>query len=152
MPNIVIKTEDPGEDDVRALIAEGDAYFAARYPAESNHLLDIETLRGPAVWFFVARQNGKALGCGALARHEAGFGELKRMFVSSDARGLGLGRRLLGALEGQARALGIDCIRLETGIRQTEALALYRNAGYRDIGPFADYQLDPLSRFMEKSL
>jgi len=88
----------------------------------------------------------------ALRIDATGYGELKRMFVAPAARGLGLGRRLLDRIERQARWEGLDCLRLETGIHQPEALELYRSAGYTPREPFGDYAPDPLSVFMEKRL
>jgi putative acetyltransferase len=102
--------------------------------------------------FFVARQAGQAVGCGAIRIDPAGYGEVKRMFVSTEARGLKLGRRILDRIEEEARREGLACLRLETGIHQPEALALYRSAGYAERGAFGAYAPDPLSVFMEKIL
>ena len=77
---------------------------------------------------------------------------MKRMFVRVEARGIGLGRRLLNALEDVARHRSITRISLETGIKQSEAIGLYRACGYQDCPPFGDYKDDPLSLFMTKSL
>ena len=74
------------------------------------------------------------------------------MFVSPLARGQNIGRRLLQRLEAIAIDKGIPLLRLETGINQPEALALYRSAGFVEIGPFGKYGPDPLSLFMEKPL
>ncbi len=128
--------------------------MTARYPAESNHLLPIDALARPNVRFFVARRAGALVGCAALVVDEngaAGEAELKRMYVEPTARGLGIGRRLLHAIEDTARAEGVAVIRFETGIHQAEALGLYRDAGYRDRGPFGAYTADPNSVFMEKT-
>ena len=81
-----------------------------------------------------------------------GWAEIKRMFVSPAARGRKVGRLLLERLEAIARQKGITALRLETGIRQPEALALYRSAGFQEIEPFGDYRPDPLSLFMEKTI
>lgn len=152
MTDITIALESPRQDDVARLIQELDAYQSSLYPAESNHLLDIDTLAAPSIRFFVARRGGDALGCGALRIDAAGYGEVKRMFVLPTARGMRLGRLILRRLEDQARREGLGCVRLETGIHQAEALALYRAAGYVERGPFGEYGPDPLSVFMEKGL
>ena len=152
MTSIVIALESPRQDDVIRLIDELDRYQESLYPPESNHLLDLDTLAAPDVRFFVARRCGEALGCGALRIDPAGYAEVKRMFVAPAARGLKLGQRILDRLEEQARREGFACVRLETGIHQAAALALYRGAGYVERGPFGDYQPDPLSVFMEKAL
>jgi putative acetyltransferase len=149
---VTIARESPRQSEVVGLVAALDAYMAALYPAESNHLLDIEALDVPGVRFFVARVDGEAVGCGALRVDPAGYGELKRMYVDPAARGRKLGRTILERLEAEARSEGLACVRLETGIHQPEALALYRSAGYREIAPFGDYHPDPLSLFLEKRL
>ena len=149
---VAIDPETPRQPDVARLIGELDAYFARLYPPESNHLLDIEALCAPAIRFFVARLDGEALGCGALRVDPAGYGEVKRMYVVPAARGRKLGRSILLRIEREARASGLACLRLETGIHQSEALALYRSAGYRERGPFGDYRPDSLSIFMERDL
>jgi putative acetyltransferase len=148
----VLRIESPRQADVERLLAALDAYQSALYPPESNHLLDVAALAAPSVRFFVARREGRALGCGALRIDAAGYGELKRMFVSPEARGYRLGRLLLDRIEEEARREGLACLRLETGIHQPEALGLYRSAGYVEREAFGEYRPDPLSVFMEKSL
>lgn len=150
--DVTLEIESPRQADVEGLLAALDAYQAALYPAESNHFLDVEALAAPNVRFFVARRGGQALGCGALRIDAAGYGELKRMFVRPEARGLRLGRRILDRIEEEARRERLRCLRLETGIHQPEALGLYRAAGYEERDAFGEYKPDPLSVFMEKSL
>ena len=147
-----ITPESPRQDAVLDLIRQSDAYAASLYPAESNHMLDLAALERPGVRFFVARRDGRAVGCGALVLGPDGQAELKRMFVDPATRGLKVGRDLLARIEDEARGLGVTLIQLETGIRQPEAIGLYRRFGYRDRGPFGDYGPDPLSVFMEKAL
>ena len=152
MTDFSIKPEDPGQLEILALLADGEAYGAALYPAESNHYLPLEALRGDNVLFLVARDtDGNAVGTAALASN-GDWAEIKRMWVSPAARGQGLSRRLLAALESHARAEGIVVIRLETGIHNTEALGLYARTGYLERDAFAPYGPDPLSIFMEKRL
>ncbi|WP_244422095.1 GNAT family N-acetyltransferase [Bradyrhizobium sp. ORS 285] len=81
-----------------------------------------------------------------------GHAEIKRLFVREAARGCGLGRKLVTALEDEARTRGIDRISLEVGIRQPQAIQLYRSFGYQDCGPFGPYRADPLSLFMTRQL
>jgi putative acetyltransferase len=149
---VVIAVESPRQGDVVRLIDALDAYQASLYPAESNHLLDLDALTSPSIRFFVARRGGEALGCGALRIDASGYGEVKRMFVLPAARGIDLGRRILARLEEEARSERLSCLRLETGIHQPAALSLYRAAGFVERDPFGDYRPDPLSVFMEKSL
>jgi len=149
---VSIGPEDPRRPDVRRLIAESDAYMQALYPPESNHLVDVDALAAADTVFLVARRNGELLGSIAFRVIAPGHAELKRMFVRVEARGIGLGRRLLEALEDAARRQNIDRISLETGIRQREAIGLYRASGYQDCPPFGTYTPDPLSLFMTKRL
>jgi putative acetyltransferase len=154
MSDYLIATADPRRPDAAALVRELDRHMADLYPAESNHLLDLDALAAPDVRFLIARRagDGRAVGCAALKLHGEGYGEVKRMFVAPSERGLGLGRRLLERVEAEARAAGLGLLRLETGVAQPEALGLYRAAGYRERGPFGGYGPDPLSVFMEKAL
>jgi len=147
-----IQVENPDQPEVHALLEASDAYHAQLYPAESNHILDLGELSRPQVTFIVARLDGRAVGCGAVVKCPEGWAEIKRMFVLPTARGHQIGRRLLEALQAIAVDQRIELLRLETGIRQPEALGLYRSTGFSEIGPFGQYRLDPLSVFMEKRL
>ena len=102
--------------------------------------------------FLVGRIDGEAVACGGLARYDEATGEIRRMYVVPAARGRGLSRRVLAALEDEARALGYSFVRLETGNLQAAAVGLYVSAGFQPIpryGPFAD---DPKSVCFEKRL
>ena len=147
-----VSRETPRQDDVVTLIRQSDALMQSLYPAESNHLVDIDSLAAPHVHFFVAREHGRALGCGAFVLGKAGQAEMKRVFVAPAARGKGIARVLMASLEREAAALGVTLMQLETGIKQPEAIALYRKFGYAERGPFGNYKSDPLSLFMEKRL
>jgi putative acetyltransferase len=152
MDDFTIVADDPAQPDVRRLIEDLDTFLVSLYPPESNHLLPIDALRQANVTFLTARLRKQVVGCGALVDHDGEYGELKRMFVSPNYRGLKIGRRILEELEGRARALGLPVIRLETGIAQHNALALYERAGYQRIGAFGDFYDDPLCVYMEKHL
>lgn len=162
MPNVAITEESPRQDEVITLINELDAYLSSLYPAESNTLLAIDALEAPSIRFFVARRSGTLVGCGAMSIHElaAGsaadgidrYGEVKRMYVHPNVRGMQIGRRLLERIEDEARQRTLPCLRLEAGIYQPEALSLYQRQGFRDRGPFGEFQKNPHSVFMEKSL
>lgn len=153
MQDIVIAPENPRQDDVAAAIAALDTFHNGMYPPEANHILDLDALCGPDVNFLVARRGGEVLGIGALwLREDEGFGEVKRMFVKAEARGLGLGHKLLATIESLARGQGLTKLMLETGTLNTDALKLYARAGFTKRGPFADYPDHPASVFMEKPL
>ena len=156
MPSPQIAIEDPDQPEIHALLEEADHYYAALYPPEENHLLDITSLKANGTAFLVARLEGRVLGYGAVMKRgndsEGAWGEVKRMFVAPAARGKRIGKALLEALESYARRQGIKCLRLETGNRQPEALGLYRAAGFRNIDPFDGYGPSDYSLFMEKRL
>ena len=152
IPMIQIGIEDPRQAEVEALITALDDYSNALYPPDSNHLLDIASLAKPDVVFFVARQDGKAIGCGAFRLLDKRHGEIKRMYVPHEARGRGLGRAVLATIETEAKRRGVRRLSLETGIHNHEALNLYRRAGYEDCPAFGPYKSDPLSLFMTKEL
>lgn len=150
--SITIAVEPPRQESVIRLLELSDAYAQSLYPPESNHLLDMASLEKSSVTFFVARNDGVICGCCALVEAGDGTAEIKRMFVDPAARGLRIASRLMDALEDRARAGRLSALRLETGIKQPEAIALYRKYGYVEIGSFGNYQPDPLSLFMEKRL
>ena len=103
--------------------------------------------------FLVLRDDDdRAVGCGGIARFDDTRGEVKRMYVVPEARGRGLGRRLLEELEGEARRLGYACVVLETGDRQQEAVGLYESTGYERIPCYPPYDLRELSICYEKRL
>ena len=144
--------ETPDQPDVRALIAELDAYLYSVYPAESVYALDIASLCAPNVSFAVLRDAaGVPAGCGAIVMQPA-YGEIKRVYVRPQMRGQGLARRLMEALEAKALENGCRTFMLETGPAQAEALVFYERLGYRRRGAFGDYPDDPFSVFMEKRL
>lgn len=150
-----IAPEVPTNREVLALIAASDRYHAALYPAQSNHLVPPAAFMGSGRLFLVGRHNGVAVATGALiiADNEGvPWGEIKRMFLSPEMRGRGLGRLMLDSLEALARHHGLQYLKLETGIYQPEAITLYRTHGYDVIAPFGTYQEDPLSLFMAKQL
>ena len=149
---IEIRSLDPRSKNARELIEELDDYQFSLYPAESNHLEPIAELSKPHVQFIGAFREDILLGCGAIKFVDAEYGEIKRMFVRSEARGLGVGREILRALEKTAEREGLQLIRLETGVLQTTAIRLYERSGYRRREPFGRYSHDPWSLFMEKRL
>jgi GNAT superfamily N-acetyltransferase len=103
--------------------------------------------------FLVLRDDGdRAIGCGGIARFDDTRGEVKRMYVVPEARGRGLGRRLLEELEAAARGLGYTSLVLETGDRQPEALGLYASAGFERIPCYPPYDSRELSLCFEKRL
>jgi putative acetyltransferase len=142
---------DPTSPGAQALIAQSEALMTALYPSESNHFEPAANLRPPHGAFWGAWLGDQLVGCGGVKHHD-GYGEIKRLFVLDSARGRGVARQLMAQLEAGLAERGVALARLETGIHQPEALALYRRLGYQERGPFGSYAPDPLSVFFEKVL
>jgi GNAT superfamily N-acetyltransferase len=142
------------DPDVQRLAVAQQAELRARYRGASEPGLPPSAADLSVV--LLARDDaGAVLGCGALRQLGPGTAELKRMYVVPDARGRGVAKAVLAALEDAARDRGWTTLRLETGPRQPEAIALYSGAGYRPIGPFGAYDGDPdaaASLFFERVL
>ncbi len=123
---------------LRAYFAELGQRFDSGYdPSNSISATDVE-MSPPAGLFLLASLHEDAVGCGGLKLHDDGTAEIKRMWVSPAARGLGLGRRLLGVLEERAAERGTRVVRLETNRNLAEAISLYRSAGYSEVPAFND--------------
>ncbi|MBL9139102.1 MAG: GNAT family N-acetyltransferase [Verrucomicrobiales bacterium] len=150
MPNssnllITLERADLTADASRQLIAALNAELSGAYsePGANHFSLDPSEVAPGRGLFVVIRMDGRPVGCGALRLIDGQTGELKRMYVAPEARGRGLGRRLVEALETEARALGAKKLVLETGVRQTSALALYRATGFVPIPLYGEYCLSP---------
>jgi GNAT superfamily N-acetyltransferase len=148
----IITPERPDSADARALIAELEAQLAPLYPRESRHGYSVEKLIAEAVAFFLIRENGTPAGCGGLQLFGTDYGEVKRMYVRPQFRGLGFAKLMLKHLADYALFRGVGYLRLETGIYQGAAIGLYERMGFRSISPFGNYKEDPLSRFYEKRI
>jgi GNAT superfamily N-acetyltransferase len=109
-----------------------DAGFDA---AEATAALD--EFLPPRGAFLIVRRSGESVACGGI-KPFGGAAYIKRMWVSPNARGIGLGKRLLQALEDKARSLGYATVCLETNKALTEAQQLYCSSGYREVAPFND--------------
>ena len=147
-----IALESPASADGRLLIGELDAEIEPLYARESRHGYSVDKLLAENVDFFVLREDGVPAGCGGVKRVDGEYAELKRMFVRRPFRGRGLSRLLLDHLTGFARDHGFALLRLETGIHQKAAIALYESAGFARIPPFGNYFDDPVSLCYEKRL
>ena len=118
--------------------AEIGARFDGGFDPEQSSAPTLDDFAPPGGSFLVMQVDGALVGCGGFKRDPSGAAYLKRMWVAPEARGLGLGTRLLGALEEKAKALGYDKVHLETERSLTEAQQLYRSSGYREVPPFND--------------
>ena len=149
---ISINIESPDQADVIELIAELDAYQSALYPPESHHALDLTSVAAEQVVFAVARDAaGSAIGCGAVVLMP-GYGEIKRMYVRPEQRGLRIATKILTVLEFAAKKSGVKLLKLESGPKQPEAIRFYASLGYRQCGRYGSYLDDPLSIFMQKTI
>ncbi|MFG2889770.1 GNAT family N-acetyltransferase [Streptomyces sp. NPDC048248] len=133
--------------------------YVRRYGDGDMTPLDPEMFTPPHGTYLLAYEDGRPLATGGWRRQEdvaegyaAGDAEIKRMFVVAQARGRGLARRILAALEADARAAGRTRMVLETGTEQPEAIALYTSSGYRMVTKFGYYRTYEQSRCMAKSL
>jgi DNA-binding MarR family transcriptional regulator/GNAT superfamily N-acetyltransferase len=139
---IEIREVDPNHPDtrqcVRAYFAELDRRSPSGYDPAAGITVEPHELVAPAGCQLVAYLHGEPVGCGAVRHHPGEPSEIKRMWVSPAARGLGLGRRLLTELEARAARSGAPLTHIETNRMLVEAIALYRSAGYREVAPFND--------------
>jgi DNA-binding MarR family transcriptional regulator/N-acetylglutamate synthase-like GNAT family acetyltransferase len=151
---VEIAPEDPTSADARWCLAHYFAELAERFeehfeprrtlPADSADLVP------PSGAFLLARSSGQPAACGALKTLRPGVGEIMRMWVDHPHRGLGIGARILEALERQALALGHRTVRLYTNRSLAEAKAMYRARGYVEIARYND---DPYANhWFEKRL
>jgi GNAT superfamily N-acetyltransferase len=136
-----VAVERADADVSRALQEAFFADIASRYPGwepASSQSVEASELAPPDGIWLVAYRDGRAIGCGGLQRLDAETAEVRRIFLDRTERGRGTGRRLLIELEGHARRLGYRQVRLTTGDRQPEALAMFQSVGYQEIPPFTD--------------
>lgn len=149
-----IQLNDLTSSEIQEFLADHIKDMQATSPPESKHALDLDGLRQPDIQFWSVHENNKLLGCIALKTHLSGFGEIKSMRISANARGKGIGKKLLEFLIESAKQASINQLYLETGSMAffTPARNLYRKFGFEECGPFAEYKSDPNSVFMTKKL
>jgi len=140
---VELRAVDAAEPDaqrcLRAYVAELNRRAPDRgFDPTKGSTAEPHEVRPPLGAFVVAYLRGEPIGCGGVKHHPGDVTDIKRMWIAESARGLGLGRRLLAHLEGLARERGSREVRLETGDVLTEAIALYRSAGYVEVAPFND--------------
>ncbi|WP_203825720.1 MarR family winged helix-turn-helix transcriptional regulator [Actinoplanes palleronii] len=140
----VIAPVDPAATQARTSLLRYAVELAERFPEG----YDPATLTAPGDvdgTMLLATENDHTIGCGLWTRLAPGTAELRHLWVAAEARGLGLGRRLLAALEADAAAHGITAVRLGTHAALTEAIALYRGAGYLPIDDYSDSPYNQLA-------
>ncbi len=143
--NVRIDRADLHSPEATALIRALNLELSGAYPEPgATHFgldpTDVAPGRGA---FVIAYQDERPVACGAVRLIDPATAELKRMYVEPGARGSGLGRRMVATLEQEAARLGATQVVLETGIRQTPAIALYARCGYRPIPLYGEYTASP---------
>jgi putative acetyltransferase len=150
--SIAVAVESPLQDDVRELVAELNATLLELTPPELVFHMTVEQMAEPATTVFIARDDDRAVGCGALKRHEDGIGEVKRMYTRPSHRGRRIGAEIVQRIEALARKEGVKRLVLETGDRHPAAWSVYERAGFTRCGPVLDYPDSKWSVFYEKAL
>jgi DNA-binding MarR family transcriptional regulator len=139
---VEVREVDPAHPDAKACLrryfAELNRRWEPGFDPSQGSTAEPHQLRPPAGLMLVAYLRGEPVACGAVKHLPGGPSDIKRMWVAETARGLGIGRRLLEALEAEARRSGAAAARLETNRMLTEAISLYRSAGYVEVAPFND--------------
>jgi GNAT superfamily N-acetyltransferase len=151
--DLKLATEPADSETSNALQTAFFADIATRYPGwnpGNSQSVEPAELAPPTGIWLVAYLNNTAIGCGGLQALDPHTAEIRRIFIATSVRGQGIGRALLAELEGHARRLGYQRLRLTTGDQQPEALDLFRSTGYAEIPPFTDGQFT--SNWMEKTL
>jgi len=152
---ITVRVETPLQDDVRTLIGELNDYLLPTAPAQFHFMMSVEQMAADDTVVFIARdEGGQAVGCGALKTHDAGLGEIKRMFTRPTVRGQRVGSALLDAITDLATRQGMSRLVLETGIGPEfdAAWRLYERSGFTRCGVVLDYPDSEYSAFFEKWL
>lgn len=152
--NIEIRRVDINSPVVGELITALNAELKKQYPEEgaTHFRLDPDEVAEGSGAFLAACAGDTPIGCGAIRKLDSDTAEIKRMYVVPAARGKGISKEILRALEEEARRLGVRRIVLETGDRQIEAMALYTRAGFVRIPLFGEYLNSPLSVCLAKDI
>ena len=141
LAGLQIERVDPASPAARWCVGqyfdELNRRFDSGFDPAASLSADDRDLVPPRGAFLIASVDGEPVACGAVKPVSPGVGSLKRMWVADTVRGLGIGRRVLEALETQARELGMTTVRLETNQTLQEAIGLYRSAGFREVARFS---------------
>jgi putative acetyltransferase len=148
---VTIEPADPAGETAQKLINELCQELSGRYGVAPSPFSPSEA-QMPRTIFLIARNGSQPVGCAAIRQIDDNTAEVKRMYVAVGARRLGIGRRVLAELERFANEFGYRILRLETGNRQPEAIALYENHGFHRIPPFGRYVGNPVSVCFEKQI
>jgi GNAT superfamily N-acetyltransferase len=151
MDTLQLEIENASSPAPQQLVAELDQELMARYPGLPVNGIDAVNFEASGGVFVVGYVDGEPAACGAFRRFEDAA-EIKRMYVAPAHRGRGFGQAVLALLEAEAARRGFTRALLETGVRQVEAIALYRSAGWCATAPFGPYIGSPISVCFEKRL
>lgn len=151
---IEIRVDDLRGPEIAQLLETHLAHMRAISPPESVHALDLDKLRKPDITFWTVWRGNELVGCGALRELDPYHGEIKSMHTTADARGLGIGRKMVEHILTTARERGYTRLSLETGATEDfiAARTLYQSFGFVPCPPFGDYFEDPFSAHMTLKL
>jgi GNAT superfamily N-acetyltransferase len=152
MLGLEIRTSALDAPEALALNEALQQEYVVRYGGRDRTPVDPEEFTPPLGAFRLAWLDGRAVACGGVRVIEPGLAEIKRMYVEPDARGRGIARALLAELEAEAVRLGCTRVRLETGTRQPEAMALYESVGYQPMPSYGIHQDSPCNRCYSRAL
>ncbi len=150
--SVTVVATSPYRPAARLLVDHLWQELDQRYGPNPRSRFTPEQIDVPGLLFVVAKADGRPVGCGAVLPFFDGVGEIKRMWVEPDARRQGVAEAILYGLESMAREKGYHTLRLETGVRQPEAIALYNKWGYAPVACWGDYANDPISHCFEKKI
>lgn len=148
-PDLIVRLVQSDSSDFTTLVSAFFTELEERYPGLGE---DEPASEQDLLIAAVAYSGDTPVACGALRELEPSAAEVKRMYVAPEARRIGAARRILAALEERADSLGYSAVRLGTGVRQPEAIALYESCGYRHIPCFGEYEGTELCVCFEKAL
>jgi putative acetyltransferase len=151
---ITVSPEDPRAPESQALLNAFVDEVRYRYdsPPSDVGYFDPAVVSVPKSVFLVARVEGRAVGCGALVPMEDDVVEIKRMFVLPHERGHGIAKKILDRLQSLAQEFDYDRIRLETGTKQPESIALYGKSGFYRVPNFPPFENDRTAVCFEKRI
>lgn len=156
MSDVEVRSAGYAGPDAVALVHAAMRELGERYGTEEGDATPVEPAEfaPPHGDFLVAYLDGVPVACGGWRSHggDGVVAEIKRMYTAPAARGRGIGRLLLAAVEDSARRYGRRRIILETGLRQPEAISLYESAGYQRIVDFGHYRDEPMVRSFGRDL
>jgi DNA-binding MarR family transcriptional regulator len=140
--SVKVAAESPDGAEARVCLSayfrELATRFESGFDADADDSARVADMSPPSGLFVIARLDGDPVGCGGFKRVDKAMAEIKRVWTAPSARGIGIARRMLRALEAAARQAGIKTLRLDTNRALTEAHALYHSQGYREVARFND--------------